>query len=101
MASVLLVGMTLGAGVECRRRADRFRGLAKYHRSRIDARLRGASGDFSGHEGDRVRSFHPDGKEFTDREMDQLYWHAALVKKYLAAVRRPWLPVTPDPPAPR
>jgi hypothetical protein len=62
---------------------------------------RGATGYFSGHEGDRVRFFHPDGKKFTDREMGQLYRHTALEKKYLAAARHPWLPVTPDPLAPR
>jgi hypothetical protein len=101
MAFVVIVAMPLGIAVELRWRAVRFRGLAEFHRSRIDAALIGTSGDFSGHEGDQVRIFHSDGIKFTDREMSQLYWHAALVKKYRDAARRPWLPVTSDPPAPR
>jgi hypothetical protein len=99
MCVVGLVGMTLGGGVECKRRTDRFRALAEYHRSRFDAMLWGAHGYHSGHEGDWVRYWHPDGKEFTFRELDRLLWHRRLESKYLRAASRPWLPVEPDPAA--
>ena len=99
MAAVGLVGMTLAVGVECKRRADRFRSSAESHRSRIDAMLWGANSYYSGHELDRGRFWHADGKEFTLRELDRLDWHRRLQGKYLRAARRPWLPVEPDPPA--
>jgi hypothetical protein len=100
MAVVGLVGLMLSIGIECERRADRFRATAQYHRSRIDAVLRVASSYFDGHELGRMHFYHPGGKEFTDLELGRLYWHKALETKYLAAARHPWLPVAPDPPSP-
>jgi hypothetical protein len=61
--------------------------------------LWGANSYYSGHELDRPRFWHADGKEFTVREEDRLLWHGRLAGKYLRAARRPWLPVEPDPPA--
>jgi hypothetical protein len=100
MAVVGLVGLTLGIGIECERRSDRFRATAQYHRSRIDAVLRVASSYYSGHELARLRFYHPGGKEFTGLELGRLSWNKALETKYLAAARHPWLLVAPDPPPP-
>src|SRR5829696_7488312 len=102
MIAVVVIGIPIGIVMD---RQNRFWRLHQYHQARRLLLTRYKEGGHSGHDGDRGRWFHghvgADMREFTEREYAVLHWHEDLAEKYRRAASRPWLPVPPDPPAPR
>jgi hypothetical protein len=78
----VIVGIALGFVTEMSRRRDRDTRLAAYHAGMRDQKRRLAD----------ERSI------WAENAKGQ--WHEGLWKKYREASRRPWLPISADPPEP-
>lgn len=90
MVVVLIVAIMLATHVTLQRRRVRFERLSHYHIQSI-----------------RIESFcscapsEPEESDvLSDKALRQALWHLKLSRKYGEAARRPWLPVSPDPPEP-
>jgi hypothetical protein len=84
----LMAGVIVSAlcayGTVLKQRSDAFEARAKYHRGEWLRTQQFAHGSFNA--------------ERLKRLSEPYHWN--LVQKYQNAVKRPWLPVDPDPPAP-
>ena len=83
MVVVLIVAIMLAIHVTLQRRRGRFERLSHYHIQSI-----------------RIESICFCAPYESDVLSDKALWHLKLSRKYGEAARRPWLPVSPDPPEP-
>lgn len=103
MAGMAILAVLLGAAAGIERRRESFRRLAAYHFHAEDSLF------------ERAGPLPDCGTGMTDADREEIvksrgreaYWayqaalyHDELGNKYLEASKRPWLPVSADPPAP-
>ena len=90
MVVVLIVAIMLAIHVTLQRRRVRFEQLSRYHIQSIRIESSCSWAPYEPEESDVL----------SDKALWQAIWHAKLSRKYSEAARRPWLPVSPDPPQP-
>jgi hypothetical protein len=126
MVAVAAVALGMGgtvAGIRLKQRRDRFLSRAQLHEGiavafmKLEGIARETSSEFprditelerQEREGDDVEPLLRNMKVDLDRSKETLTtlpgkraYHAAMARKYRRAARYPWLPVEPDPPAPK
>jgi hypothetical protein len=105
MIAVAVVALLIGAGIQIDRRSKRFAGLAASHANaamKYFSTLMIFGGDPPPLQ--EIEQYPPAAQgpvRHLYRAKTLMVYHRALKAKYDRAAGYPWLPVEPDPPAPR